>query len=539
MAEQSIEFDAVTQLPGDPDQGVLLFPAPWVFGVYYGSGGITAEEDIGVLQFPAPRIEATEEHTLAFRGELTLPAWSIRAAEAAGDLGVLQFPALEVLGIEQMLDLSIDVGVLTLPAWNISSTESQVYVYRGELTLPPWTLRGAEADAGVLTLPAWSILAHEPTAMTAWWAAFEPPPMVQLSGYSIEPTVVALLTDSLALADSNATQAILRLLESLGLGANMTLQLQVLEQMRDGLGLSDDAIGSVLAMLTEALGLADTPHGIAVIARDLVDALGLSGQWTATQEVLALVATVLALRDHGHQTETALMADTLELSDAVMASATQYMQLLEQLRLADVPRGTALLSALVSERLALGDELTTTAQLLKLLREAMALRVEVQDGDAPFVAWVLNAESRAAWTYDNWPFNSYAEIDGHHYAAGPTGIVELGGDDDDGEAIAARLRTGLSNLGTGRMKRVESAYLGYTTDGQIGLAVTITSPTGEKAEHRYLMRVQPAQAMREGRVKVGRGLKSVFWQLEVHNVDGADFELHDLQLLPMILDRSV
>lgn len=372
----------------------------------------------------------------------------------------------------------------------------------------------------------------------AWATAFQPAGWAWSVGS--EPLRITGLAEGIRLGDQLTPTGILRLLERIRLGPSLLTRLEQIEALREGMTLGDRVTGIVRVQLVEGIALGDTPAGMAIIARQLVDTIALTAGITATQEVIALVAVALALRDAGHPAESVLVTEAASLSASVLQQATDYMALIERIRLNDVPAGSALLSAIVSERFSLSASLTDTAELTKLLTEAIALRLEVADGDAPLVAWVLSPESRAAWTYADWPFNSYAEIAGRQYAMGPTGIVELGGDDDDGEAIAARLRTGLTNLGTGRGKRIEGAYLGYTSDGQLGLAVTVTSPDGTKTEHRYLMRPRTdGGAMHEGRIKVGRGMKSVFWQFEVHNVDGAAFELHDLQLLPMILDRRV
>lgn len=398
-------------------------------------------------------------------------------------------------------------------------------------------LSGTEAALVAVAQPA-SFFGYSSSPPRGWVTAFQPTGWAWAVGSA--PIRVSLVREGVSLRARLTTQGIIRLVERLRLHTPMTLTLQQLEALREGMVVGDRSAGIIRALLTEGLALRDTPAGMAVIARQLVDTLALTAGITATQEVIALVAVAMALHDAGYPADSVLVTEATTLSDAVLQQATDYMALIERMRLADVPAGNALLTAIVSERFSLGEDLTDTATLVKLLTEAMALRIEVADGDAPLVAWVLGAESKAAWTYADWPFNSYAEVGGRQYAMGPTGIVELGGDDDDGEAIAARLRTGLTNFGTGRGKRIESAYLGYTSDGQLGLAVSITSPDGTKTEHRYLMRPRAdGGAMHEGRIKVGRGMKSVFWGCEVFNVDGAAFELHDLQLLPMILDRRV
>jgi hypothetical protein len=160
------------------------------------------------------------------------------------------------------------------------------------------------------------------------------------------------------------------------------------------------------------------------------------------------------------------------------------------------------------------------------------------DGDT-FSGHVLNTETRYATEYANYPFNSFAEFNGKLYGASQYGLFELTGDTDDGTAIEAYFKTGLMKLADGKLARVPSCYLGYTSDGTLVLKATVTSEKGEKQEYWYELRQQTAEVMREGRIKLGRGLQSVYWQFELHNVKGSDFHFDTIEFFPMILDRRI
>jgi hypothetical protein len=67
----------------------------------------------------------------------------------------------------------------------------------------------------------------------------------------------------------------------------------------------------------------------------------------------------------------------------------------------------------------------------------------------------------------------------------------------------------------------------------------VISPNGSKEEHWYRLEQRPTEALRENRVPVGRGLKSVYWQYELHNIDGADFQIETVRMWPMGLSRKV
>jgi len=123
--------------------------------------------------------------------------------------------------------------------------------------------------------------------------------------------------------------------------------------------------------------------------------------------------------------------------------------------------------------------------------------------------------------------------------ASSAGIFELGGDTDDGDPIQAFIRTGLSDFGTGKLKRFPDLYLGYVGSGDVVLKVIHTSETGEKTEDWYRMAAKNAGAVREGRIQIGRGIKTRYAQFELCNTAGAAIEFADVRLRPLILDRRV
>lgn len=166
-----------------------------------------------------------------------------------------------------------------------------------------------------------------------------------------------------------------------------------------------------------------------------------------------------------------------------------------------------------------------------------------------FEGWVLNTRPRGAadnsepirgfTTYQNMPFTSFANYQGKQYGASTGGVYELTGDTDDGEKIPAWIRTGLMDLDSRRDKRMQSVYVGYTSDKRL-IAKMVTTTGGEKVETWYTMRaIQNAGDTRDGRIQIGKGLHSVYWAFELHNEDGADFTLDVVALWPVYLDRRV
>lgn len=140
--------------------------------------------------------------------------------------------------------------------------------------------------------------------------------------------------------------------------------------------------------------------------------------------------------------------------------------------------------------------------------------------------------------YDNFVFNSMAYFKGTLYGASDAGLFALDADDDEGVPITAELGSLMLDFGTSRQKRIRSAYLGYTSENELVLKVRSVSD-GQLFEHWYKACPVTADAPREGRIHVGQGMRSRYWQFELTNVDGGDFEIDQLELYPLPLTRRV
>lgn len=144
-----------------------------------------------------------------------------------------------------------------------------------------------------------------------------------------------------------------------------------------------------------------------------------------------------------------------------------------------------------------------------------------------FTSIVLNTRTNAVTNYSEVTFNSLCSFNGVILAATDAGIVALTGQDDAGEAISARLKVGATNFGSSAQKRVLAGYVGYRASGEL----QITMITDD--HHEFIYRLEPRQTadvLHPSRVKFGRGVKGVYSQWQLENVDGADFELNSLIL---------
>lgn len=141
------------------------------------------------------------------------------------------------------------------------------------------------------------------------------------------------------------------------------------------------------------------------------------------------------------------------------------------------------------------------------------------------IAWTMNTKSGALTNYNNYGFTSLAFHNGKLYATSPEGLFEMGADNDDGRDIDAHTLSGFDDYGTDRKKRVSDIFVGYT-GGE--LECDVETYDGPEEVYTYGMKYREADAPRNNRLKVGRGLSSTYWRLGFRNVGGADFQIYNV-----------
>lgn len=152
-------------------------------------------------------------------------------------------------------------------------------------------------------------------------------------------------------------------------------------------------------------------------------------------------------------------------------------------------------------------------------------------------AWLMNTESTAVSWYDNFDFESIAQVGDRTLAVGPEGLYELTGPDDDGVKVRARVKSGFTDFGEAQTKRLDNLYLGYTSEGQLVLTTEVLDSGGSPAS--YLLEQRPAEAPRNSRITPGKGLWGRYWRLTLVNQLGADFHVHDASVDIAVSPRRI
>lgn len=222
-----------------------------------------------------------------------------------------------------------------------------------------------------------------------------------------------------------------------------------------------------------------------------------------------------------------------QLTGSVLASDTLTDRAVPHAELTDVTTASDTLSPFVGQYELLVSVVTGvdtitfgSSSLNTTLVDTATVKEILWAPDFAAIAWVLNTETTGLATYTNFGFTSLAEHNGVLYAASPEGLFTFTGDDDNGRNISANVKTGFLDFKAQETKRISDLYVGYT-GGE--LECDVETYDGPQEVYTYQLEERDADAPRNSRMKIGRGLSSRYWRFNIKNVNGADFQLYDVE----------
>lgn len=150
-------------------------------------------------------------------------------------------------------------------------------------------------------------------------------------------------------------------------------------------------------------------------------------------------------------------------------------------------------------------------------------------------AVVMNILNYAVSEYKNYNFNSLVYFNGVFLGINEEGIYPLDGNDDLGEPIQARIKSGVVDLGgKGAITIPREAWLSYRSDDSMQLDIKVD----EVMDLPSMFFSKVSRAITECRTKLGRGIKGRFFTWDLKNVGGSDFSLESLRILGDVIKRK-
>jgi len=240
-------------------------------------------------------------------------------------------------------------------------------------------------------------------------------------------------------------------------------------------------------------------------------------------------ALALALDEPGSATigEVGYASDTIVLEPTVMAVMDVSGAL------AGVFGVTVVANAPMSVAAGVQSSLSTVALANALMQSYVQAKSDVPVWDQLGEVWVVNYDTAASSSYENFAFNSLAQVGQQYFGAQSDGVYLLEGGLDAGAPIHASISLGKSKLGSEMQKRVPECYLGASSNGTLFLKVI-----ADGNSHVYEAR-NAASQLGAQRVTLGKGLQANYFTFEIYNHDGCDFELNTVEFRVVDLQRRI
>jgi len=263
----------------------------------------------------------------------------------------------------------------------------------------------------------------------------------------------------------------------------------------------------LLPELVDTLAIIDVLHSHQHLLGGLSDVVYIteeiaSSAWVEIVDVLTISETLVG----NEATSAPVLADALLITETLVNLITVYAPTLEE----DAP---LLISELLGSSLVLAGVLSDT-----LIASDMLL------GQTTETVHVVNAETGAVSTYlFTHAVRGMAQFQGTLYLATANGLFAVDAEQDDDGDIVWTMQTGFSNLGTDLLKRIRDVNCQARTKGDITLQV-ISDRYGRKQQWQYRLPPMTRESYRDGVVKPGRGIQSVYYALGLQGVGPAEID---------------
>lgn len=146
------------------------------------------------------------------------------------------------------------------------------------------------------------------------------------------------------------------------------------------------------------------------------------------------------------------------------------------------------------------------------------------------IALNLRLGGQGGSQFTNYNFTDFVKVGNVSYGLNSSGIHSLDtSDSDNGTDIDAYFSILSINLGVPNQKRIRSGFVNYE-----GGEIEVTQRFDDRIEHTAeVTPVKPGQGI--GKFKGNHAYKGANIQIKVGNVDGDDFSIDQIDIIPFIL----
>ena len=255
----------------------------------------------------------------------------------------------------------------------------------------------------------------------------------------------------------------------------------------------------------------------------------------------AIIQDAANISDSTKGTLQLKIQDTAVLTDNFIAKSYFQAQFIESILVSDSFTPARRINLTVIENVDIAEELNTKGLFNSSITDFTKVEtyVTLYNAEIPYNdndTWVINYETNSVSKYTRFTFNSFAKIGGKYYGANEFGLYELGTDEnEDGETdnISTKITTGfIDPSGMGMKSNVREMELYVKNNG----TMTLRAYASDDLFFDYQLKTTN-DSIKGTRISMGRNRKAVYWQFELLNDQGTDFDLNDAKLYRLVSGR--
>jgi hypothetical protein len=301
--------------------------------------------------------------------------------------------------------------------------------------------------------------------------------------------------------------------------------------LADQANLSAALMAATTVTLSSAVTIAPTVSFALAIA--VAQGLFLSDQTTPTLHFNASVVEALNTNAAFANFLGESAASAVTLSASISPLWQPAVAVNDHVTLSATAGGSLLVRIALADGAHFADSEILNAILTGTISEGVEITAGYVSPSGGFTAWAINTRTTAVTEYQNFNFDSLVQWGRVCLAADATGLYELDGETDAGAPIIADILSGIMQVGGSRLAALKCAYLGLgSKSGSFVLKVI----TGDGRTYVYGL---TARDMRTTRVNFGKGLRSRYFRFELQNIDGADFDMNNIEFVPLVAQRRI
>ena len=352
---------------------------------------------------------------------------------------------------------------------------------------------------------------------------------------SEESKYVALdLASTMNFTDQIDSRVIAVLIDQIFADGSFSYSWEGISALADEIGMND-LLGIFFSdIIEESISVSDlwSHYGLVLALSDAIRVTGVVSNILETRDILA---DAFALSDLIDKVMAGELTDAAQFTDVFQTTLETVAAVLDEMLLGDTLEFSLTVTALVEEQVNLVDSTDTIGELLSALEDGIFIDVFLTTDAGVYDAWIMNTMTTGVSRYDNQAFNSFALHTNRKYlGAMEDGVYELEGSTDDGTPISGLIKSGLMDFGSTLNKRIKDAWFAMATDGQMLLKMTTTDGEGQGKVERWYRVVETPNMYR---ARMAKGVRAKYWQFQLENIDGADFDVDSIVLHAIPLSR--